>query len=297
MEKELFYNCLENENNLSDDNIKSLEKIIEKFPYFQVARTLHLSGLIKTKSTDMQACMLKTSAFAPDRLNLFFLLNPIEPIQIKENEDKQQERVSSEPKKEIITIEDEVTFTIDEDDKSAAQDFAPLDNEADLISTSESDEELLELGEPRSGHKTDEETFIDPQLYTLEIPNEFLDQNTFGVKTADKEEAVDEKTEPIENNKTEEKNHPDKLIETFIETNPRIVPRQRMTEIPKEQDDISLESVKEPEDVLSEPLAQIYASQGLNKKAIAIYEKLSLKFPEKRAYFAGQIEKLKNKPE
>ena len=44
---------------------------------------------------------------------------------------------------------------------------------------------------------------------------------------------------------------------------------------------------------LSENLAIIYKNQGKTKKAIEIYEKLILKFPEKEAYFATRIEDLK----
>jgi len=37
----------------------------------------------------------------------------------------------------------------------------------------------------------------------------------------------------------------------------------------------------------------LYLRKGNYNKAIQIYEKLSLKFPEKSSYFANQIEKIK----
>ena len=45
----------------------------------------------------------------------------------------------------------------------------------------------------------------------------------------------------------------------------------------------------------SETLARIYSDQGLYDRAIAVYEKLILLYPEKSAYFAALIDKANNK--
>jgi len=54
-------------------------------------------------------------------------------------------------------------------------------------------------------------------------------------------------------------------------------------------------SVVDNLDVVSETLALVHVDQGNYQKAILMYEKLSLKFPKKRSYFATQIKNLNQK--
>ena len=78
------------------------------------------------------------------------------------------------------------------------------------------------------------------------------------------------------------------LIDSFLKSNPKIIPNDRSSY----QVDLT-ESLQDNQDIASETLADIYASQGHTDKAIEIYEHLILKFPEKHTYFAAQIERLK----
>jgi hypothetical protein len=52
-------------------------------------------------------------------------------------------------------------------------------------------------------------------------------------------------------------------------------------------------SLAERETVISETLARLLVQQGHKEKAINMYQRLSLAFPEKSAYFAAEIDKLK----
>lgn len=63
----------------------------------------------------------------------------------------------------------------------------------------------------------------------------------------------------------------------------------------KARQEMSSEELKEHGEFgfYTETLAQIYAEQGYYDHAIAIYEKLILAYPEKNAYFAALIEKIK----
>ena len=49
-----------------------------------------------------------------------------------------------------------------------------------------------------------------------------------------------------------------------------------------------------PDELMTETLAKVLLRQKKYKKAISAYKILSLKYPEKNVFFAGQIEKIKN---
>ena len=59
--------------------------------------------------------------------------------------------------------------------------------------------------------------------------------------------------------------------------------------------DLGVKSESFPDELVTENLANILIKQGKEEKAIELFGKLILKNPQKKAYFASQIEKLKKK--
>lgn len=81
------------------------------------------------------------------------------------------------------------------------------------------------------------------------------------------------------------------LIDKFLKEEPRLSkPRAGFFN----QVEAVAQSNTDHDEIVSETLARVYVKQGDLTKAVKIYEKLSLKFPEKSSYFAAQIENLLN---
>ena len=91
------------------------------------------------------------------------------------------------------------------------------------------------------------------------------------------------------NNKSESFDKKINLIETFI-NNPSKIEKE---DLDKGQQDISVKTITLENELMTETLAKIYLKQKKYKKAIDAFKILSLKYPEKIAFFADQIKKIK----
>jgi hypothetical protein len=82
------------------------------------------------------------------------------------------------------------------------------------------------------------------------------------------------------------------LLDKFIKEEPSISKPQKEFFNPSKS---AKKSLEESNDLVSETLAKIHEMQGNYSKAITAYKQLSLLYPEKKAFFASRIEKIKGK--
>jgi len=82
------------------------------------------------------------------------------------------------------------------------------------------------------------------------------------------------------------------IIDQFIKTQPNIS-KNKLAVASESKDDLSDNNLTYGENIVSETLVQILLKQGKKEKAIEVLKKLIWKFPQKKAYFAAQIEDLK----
>lgn len=80
----------------------------------------------------------------------------------------------------------------------------------------------------------------------------------------------------------------DKLINEFISKEPRL----NVQKEPELEGNIASSSIVENEGIVTELMASIYFNQGYYQKSIEVYEKLILKNPEKKDYFAVKIKEI-----
>ncbi len=88
--------------------------------------------------------------------------------------------------------------------------------------------------------------------------------------------------------------HPQQeLIDRFIQFTPRLR-RLDPEQVPENKEDLASTSTQPRQAFVSENLAKIYLRQHKKAEAIAMYQQLILKFPEKKAYFEDQMAAIEN---
>ena len=255
---------------LKGDAVPAMEALTQRHPYFGMARCLLAVGYLNEDDVryDQQLRLAACAIPNRSRLRLLTMLAQQRAIQLEETselpDDSFFKYVDSSQVKDNEAVDGvipEKTFIIPEINLSGSHEQLS----ADLALLEEKRKTIDEL-----------KAMIAAKLKTME---------------EEKQKAMEEEKLQQEQGKDAPKKKPSRkeLIEKFIADNPSI-------SRPKAEfyNPISMaqNSIVDDSEIVSETLAKIYFKQGYCDKAIEIYEKLNLLFPEKSSYFAAQIQEI-----
>ena len=290
--------------------LTEISDLVNIFPYFQTAHLLLLKGLKDNSDIRFENQLRNSAIHVADREVLYNFLK-VEQIPLGKEILDEQEDKSEEAHVEVKTFVD-IEQTVIESAKNSEDLINEIEKyEGGLTGEEKSDRPDQILG--RTILLSVESEIDEPERSVLGIDDEpsdnednvfFMDPGFSIPEYNDLLELELETNDALtseEDNKTAKQTGSDEfskksisqseLIDKFILANPRIEPvRETGKQI---VEDISKPFTEVEGGFVTETLAKIYINQGYYSKAIDIYEKLSLKFPEKSSYFASQIEIVK----
>jgi hypothetical protein len=280
--------------------IGEVSELIHIFPYFQSAYMLLLKGLQNTADVKFENQLRISAMHIADREVLYYLLKkepvvetksepPVKLPDIKEvssTTDTEQTVIESGKSSEDLINKIEKSYGDGRKDETDEDNSFLITEETD---DKDSDATILVIDE-ESGTVEEKITYMDPGFSVAE-QTDLLELDIESGKKGNSSEPVVIADQQTYKEPQSARQLQSDLIDKFIFANPKIEPRKEKSDAPNE--DISKPFAEERGAFVTETLARIYIKQGYYSRAIDIYEKLSLKFPEKSSYFASQIEKVK----
>lgn len=276
-----FADLLDNPKSVTPELLSELSELVSQYPYFSSAHLAYLKGLKDNGDSRFSSFLPFAATHAPSMEWLYLYLNA--------NVAKEGTLVADGNSDESMALSSK-TLNVEIVEEGEGREAAASDTlhetvagvsepEGEEGTTDDSGEVVpdnipkVEMPDVDEGLEEDVLEFIADDELTEDPIFEILDQKLY---------TLDESANTLETQNS--------LIDQFLSTNPRIVPKG---ELPPAIEDISQKSLVDDGEIVTEMLAKIYASQGLLAKAKEVYSKLILKYPEKRAYFVAELENLK----
>ncbi len=301
--KNLFSQLINNSEQLDEKTLAQLQEVIEEYPFFQAGRMLLIKNLHKLDHIKFNSELKHSAAFITDRRKLFFLLHDLKSPLVKTEDKKEMlpEKAASVADNSSEVKKAGVAKRINEKEITVTDDYL---NASDELTDAKG--KLVSFQNPNADITVNKEDLHDIVLPTADLLDYEM-QTTQAYSLSDESDEVSafdpdgnlsfsdwlqmmrnkkQETKPLSENKNKRAN----LIDNFLNASPKIIPKSSKV---KKECDLAEVQNKDNEDIMSETLADIFVKQGHVSKAVAILEKLRLKYPEKNAYFARRIKEIK----
>lgn len=263
MTKDQFYNAVENPDDILPDTVDALAQAVRRFPYFHAGWMLLAKGLADSSSPHFQSELKKAAVHVWDRAALFWLVNGTDESRMAKKSEAAKDN-EAEPTTSPLP---------------AARLLAPPPPVADDYFPGVADDLGID-----AASKPD-------NTYSLTDFDDHLRRPSERYTFADWLDYVSERKSILDEEAAQDRNsRQSRLIDDFLkEPVERITPAAAKPISQSEAKAIEERSVSENDEILTETLASIYLKQGKTEKAVSIFKKLSLKYPEKSSYFASRI--------
>ncbi|WP_339609995.1 hypothetical protein, partial [uncultured Planktosalinus sp.] len=223
MNREKITYLLQHPETVNSENKLDLETILSDFPYFQPARALYLKVLKDENNYQYNQELKKAAAYTTDRSVLF-------------------DFITSEAFHQSSTIEVKENDTLELEKAEAILNPNLFERKAEKTPQEKAVEELLEINKPLPFTKEDKHSF-----------NEWLQLTK--AKPINRE--TDHKLDENSSSKSSSKEEKFKLIDKFIQENPKIKPKETQT-----TEDFSIPNPQPNEHLMTETLAKVYLQQN-----------------------------------
>ncbi|MBX7125505.1 MAG: hypothetical protein K1X47_07420 [Cyclobacteriaceae bacterium] len=254
MEKDALISLIRNKTSLAGMAGSELLEASRTYPYAQLLRSLAARVATEEERDDKTALVQLAAVYANDRQVLKELLESPGP----------QAAMAAEAEASEVEIEHLREELLDD-----------LKRMLSLKGEFERSVETFEKQQHQVRRKAKSEKAVTTEP---EVPGEILLEE---IKSSKKKVKA---SSPKQKEQTE-------IIDQFIKAQPSI-PRPKPVSVDRTEDLADLGDTYS-ENIVSETLVQILVRQGKREKAQEVLRKLIWKFPQKKAYFAAQIEELK----
>jgi len=288
VEKTQFYNLLSNYTSLSADEAGQLISLEKEFPYSQIIHGMAARAANDNALSEKEHQLHLSAIYSTDRNVLKSVMTSLqkprkETTQIKPVKSEVEEitKISTQTIEEIsptIEVKEHLLPSMPSNLTGDAL-FDEVMHDLEILKDRKHQFEVavdrLEKGLPFPSSENPKQR----KAKSLSDPDEGLLNEIKTSKKKIKPEGPKQK-EQIE------------IIDQFIKTQPNIS-KNKLAAASESKDDLSDSNLTYGENIVSETLVQILIKQGKKEKAIEVLKKLIWKFPQKKAYFAAQIEDLK----